>query len=266
MIKRFSKTKNIPHYDISVEKKSIHGDFPTHWHDFNEIEFIIEGSGTYIVDGKKYAIEKNMLFFMTPVNFHSVNIDKDGADIINVMFSEDLCNPNTLLRLTSVANENAILFPKKDANFIIYLLEELIFSVQKKNTAYYRSLIDTLLLKIISCANNKSNPKLTYVQSAMLFIRNNFRSKITLSDTAKHIGISPAYLSTIFLKESGINFKDYLNTIRFDYAKKLLIYSDASITELCYESGFDDYANFIRSFRLKFGMPPGKYRKQSKNF
>lgn len=264
MIKRFSKSQNIPHYDISVKKKTIYGDCPTHWHDFNEIEFIIEGSGKYVIDGKKYDIEKNMLFFMTPINFHNVSIDKNGADIVNIMFSEDLCNSNTLLKLTSIVKDNAVRFSEKDAIFIRSLFDELIAAVKNENSSYYRSLIDTLLNKIISCSTNISIPELTYVQSAMLFIRNNFRSPITLSDTAKHIGISPTYLSTIFPKEAGISFKNYLNTIRFDYAKKLLIYSNASVSQLCYESGFDDYANFIRGFRLRFGMPPGKYRKQAK--
>lgn len=264
MITRFTKSQNISSDGISAERKTIYGSFPTHWHDFAEIEFILDGSGEYVIDGKKYNIEKNMLFFMTPINFHRVKLNDSGADIVNIMFSENICNNNTLFTLTSGINENAVLFPEHDAKFIRCLLAELITAVKQKDRIYYTTLLDTLLLKTVKRSKNKSIPALTYVQSAMLYILNNFRADITLSDTAKYVGLSPAYLSSVFSKEAGVNFKEYLNVIRFNYAQKMLTYSDMSVSEVCYESGFDDYANFIRGFKARFGMPPGKFRKENK--
>jgi len=40
--------------------------------------------------------------------------------------------------------------------------------------------------------------------------------------------------------------------------------SDMSVSEICYESGFEDYANFLRRFKVIYGMPPGQYRQISK--
>lgn len=262
MIKRFSKENNISADGISIQEKTIYGNFKTHWHDFIEVEFILEGSGKYVVDGKEYNIEKNMLFFMTPVNFHSVSID-NTADIVNIMFSVDICSSSTLFTLTSGISENAVRFSEQDAVFVKNLLSEIISAVSQKDKIYYSSLLEVLLLKTVK-RTKKSIPTLTYVQSAMLYIHNNFRSDITLSDTAKFVGLSPAYLSSVFSREAGIHFKEYLNSIRFDYAKKMLTYSDMTISEICFESGFDDYANFIRSFKAKFGVSPGQFKKMSK--
>lgn len=262
MIERFTKSQNISAEGISVEQKVISGNFKTHWHDFVEIEFILSGSGKYVIDGKSYDIEKNTLFFMTPINFHQVSIDKN-AEIVNIMFSENICNNNTLFTLTSGISENVVRFSDNDALFVKCLLSELITAVEQKDKVYYSSLLDTLLLKTVKRTKNKSIPTLTYVQSAMLYILNNFRSDITLADTAKYVGLSSAYLSSVFSKEAGINFKEYLNSIRFEYAKKMLTYSDMNVSEICYESGFDDYANFIRSFRTRFGTSPGKFRNES---
>ena len=94
------------------------------------------------------------------------------------------------------------------------------------------------------------------------YIRNNFRSRISLENVAKAVDISPAYLSSIFPKETNMGYKEYLNTLRFEYAKKLLMYSDMSIGEICFESGFDDYANFMRSFKKRFDTSPALYRKE----
>ena len=200
-----------------------------------------------------------MLFFMTPIDFHRVSID-GNAEIINIKFTENICSKHYLFFLTSANIENAFHFSEPDSIFIKNILFELLSASRQNDKTYYAALLDVLLLKI-GKRTKKNIPQLTYVQSAILYILNNFRSEITLADTADHIGISSAYLSSIFHSETGVKFKEYLNTIRFDYAKKLLIYSDMNISEICSESGFNDYANFMRGFNSHFGTAPGKFRK-----
>jgi len=58
-------------------------------------------------------------------------------------------------------------------------------------------------------------------------------------------------------------FKEYLTSLRLDYAAKLLIISDFSSTEICYTSGFNDFSSFSRAFKKKFFISPSEYR--SKN-
>lgn len=69
----------------------------------------------------------------------------------------------------------------------------------------------------------------------------------------------------IFKKELGITFKQYLNKLQFDYAAKLLKFSNMNISEICYESGFKDYANFERHFKSHFKITPTKYKLLYKN-
>lgn len=262
MIERFTKENNISSEGISAERKTIYGEFKTHWHDFSEIEFFISGNGKYIIDGKVYNIEKNMLFFMTPINFHRVSID-GNAEIVNIMFSENICDNSILFTLNSGIKENAVHFSDEDANFVKSVLNELISAISQKDKIYYSALLEVLLLKTVK-RTKKSIPNLTYVQSAMLYILNNFRSEINLSEVAKYVCLSPSYLSSVFSKEAGMHFKEYLNSVRFDYACKMLKYSDMNISEICFECGFDDYANFSRSFKTRFGISPGQFQKKSK--
>ena len=261
MIKKFTKQQNMQCDEISASQKRIYGDFDTHWHEYYEMEYILEGSGEYIIDGKKYDIEKGMLFFMSPINFHELK--NTDAEIINIMFSDELCNRNTLFSLFSESNENAVCFKDNEAQFVELLLKDIVTAVSSGDKIYYESILNCLMIKTGNTAKSILSTRLTYIQSAMLYILNNFRSGITLSDTASHIGLTPAYLSSVFSREAGVTFKDYLNSIRFDYAKKLLIHSDINVSEVCYESGFDDYANFIRNFKKFYGMPPGQYRKNN---
>lgn len=261
VIRRFTKQQNMHCDEISVVRKNIYGDFDTHWHEYYEMEYIIEGSGEYIIDGKKYDIKKGMLFFMSPINFHELK--NSDAEIINVMFSGNMCDRSTLFSLFSGLSENVVYFKNAESDFVESLLTELISAVLSGDKIYYESILNCLMIKTGNAAKSILSSRLTYIQNAMLYILNNFRSGISLSDAAAHVGLTPAYLSSVFPKEAGVTFKDYLNSIRFDYAKKLLIYSDISVSEICYESGFDDYANFIRNFKKHFGMPPGQFRKNN---
>ena len=261
MIKQYTKLQKIPEIGISVLEKTIYGEYPTHWHDFTEIEFILSGSGKYIIDGKQHEIRENMLFFMTPVNFHSVKVSRGGAKIINVKFSESLCAGSTLFSLVAQKKENAVMFSQNDALFLRALLHQMKDACLKGNEEYLKATLGVLLLKTAQNASAVTDGSLSYAQTAMLYVLENFRSDITLSSAAKHIGLSAPYLSKVFADENGITFKKYLDGVRFDYAKKLLTYSGMSVSEICADSGFDDYANFMRAFKQNFGMSPGAYRK-----
>lgn len=263
MINCLTKTDFIFPCEINASRKNIKGDYSTHWHDFHEIEFIISGKGTYIIDGVCHEMKKGMLFFMTPVNFHEIK--NSDAEIINVMFSNDACSRNTLFDLTGSNINNVISLRDEDFDVVLTLLNELIFSASNNHPQYSSSLLDCLLYKAKISQKYKSSVNLTHVRTAMLYIQNNFRSNISLDDVASFVGLSAPYISSLFPKETGMTFKNYLSSLRFDYAKKLLTYSDLSITQVCSESGFEDYANFLRHFKKHFGMTPNDFKKTTKN-
>ena len=263
MIERFTKQQNFSDSDISVIRKRIYGTFATHWHEFFEIEYVIEGSGEYIIDGITYQIEPGMIFFMTPINFHELK--NVNAEIINVMFSHNFSSPDALFHISGHGIEHSVQFNNTDSLFTESLLMEMYSAVKSNDLNYASSLLNTLLFKLGRTSNKNFSSELTYVQSVMLYLQNNFRSRVTLPEAAAMVGLSSPYLSSIFSKETGIGFKEYLNTLRFEYAKKLILYSDMSISEICYDSGFDDYANFLRGFKQRYGTSPGQFKNYLRN-
>lgn len=260
MIDRYTKLQKIKNGKIMVKEKTIVG-YPTHWHEFYEIELIISGSGNYIIDGVEKKIEKNMLFFMTPVNFHKVITD--GAEVITLMFMGEVCDKNMLFKLSSVFDTDSVRLDDEDARYLASIMHELNIASAENDDEYSFHLLNSIIGKICRLTNRHEHGHLTKVQTAMLFIQNNFRNEITLNDIADVAGVTPAYMSSIFLKDSGMNFKTYLNGIRYEYAKKLLSYSDMTVTDICFESGFNDYANFERNFKANVGVSPREYRKAS---
>ena len=256
---RYLKTDFIQNGCISAEKKHLNGEVTTHWHDFYELEYIVSGEGSYIIDGVCYPIKPGLLFFMTPLNFHSVDIK--NTQLYNIMFSGNICNLDCMSQLASKSpvvmdcNENV-------ESFLIPIMNELI--EQQGNTDFAGLLLNALLSKINIHTKTNSETASSPIKKLELYILNNFRSKLTLDDASKYIMLSPGYVSQQFKKETGKNFKAYLNDMRYDYAEKLLTFSDMTVSEICNECGFDDYPNFIRRFKQHKGMYPGEYRKKHK--
>jgi len=260
MIDRYTRLQKIKNGKVMVKEKIINA-YPTHWHEFYEIELIRSGNGSYIIDGVERRIERNMLFFMTPVNFHRVVTT--GCEVITVMFMGEVCDKNMLFRLFSVFDSDSVALSDKEAEYLASVMHELNIASSDNDNEYSFHLLNSILGKLCRLTNRHNHGHLSKVQTAMLFVQNNFRSDISLSDVADAVGVTPAYMSSIFTRDSGMNFKDYLSNIRFDYAKKLLEYSDMTVTDICYESGFNDYANFERNFKSRFGVAPRQYRQHT---
>jgi len=84
--------------------------------------------------------------------------------------------------------------------------------------------------------------------------------KITLEEAAEIMYMNPSYFSSYFKKETGMNFSDYLNTVRISYAKQFLSLPDYKVYEICEKVGFSDLSYFCRVFRKMEGISPSEYR------
>ena len=95
----------------------------------------------------------------------------------------------------------------------------------------------------------------------LLYINDNYREPLTLKKLADTLGASPYYLSRIFSRTIGCGFNEYINTLRIDYVKRQLRRSDAAISQIAFESGFETLHTFNRVFLSMCGMTPSRYRK-----
>ena len=83
----------------------------------------------------------------------------------------------------------------------------------------------------------------------------------TLDDIAGYMALDKHYLCHLFKKETGSTIFQYIQAKRLCLAQ-LALSRGASVTEACEEAGFNDYSNFIRTFRKILGCTPGEYQKQ----
>ncbi|MBQ8356944.1 MAG: helix-turn-helix domain-containing protein [Clostridia bacterium] len=244
---------------ISASRKAFSGNADPHIHEFFELEYIIAGGGTCVIDGREYPMHAGTLFLLTPANTHAVrNAD---ADMINIMFKCEYDNPAFSLPVLYAPAAPPFLLTTADRPLMLALLSELV-QVHETHIDYARTLLTCVMQKLSCYPRTSGAEPMPYIQHALLYVTENFRNGITLADTAAHLGLSVTYLSELFARQTGMNFKTYLDRVRFSHVQNLLTFTDIPVCAIHEYAGFRDYANFSRRFRRLYGMTPGEYRKK----
>jgi two-component system, response regulator YesN len=100
----------------------------------------------------------------------------------------------------------------------------------------------------------------TLIENAKRIIEKNFASQFGYKDVAREIFISPSYFMTLFKKETGLTFTDYLTEVRIKAAKDLLRTSEKTITEIAFDVGFNNSNYFSNTFKKAAGLSAKEYR------
>ena len=107
------------------------------------------------------------------------------------------------------------------------------------------------------------NPS-AYLSSAMNLvlqhIGRNFTHDLVEADLAKLARQSISTFSRSFRRHTGMTFVQYVNALRIELACQHLSQADLTVTDICYEVGFNNVSNFNRQFLALKGMPPSKFR------
>ncbi|MEA2081663.1 MAG: response regulator [Elusimicrobiota bacterium] len=122
--------------------------------------------------------------------------------------------------------------------------------------------LERLLNVSISLAEN-SGGNSGKVELVKRFIERNCFKKITLSDAAAKVFLSPKYLSKIFAHISGVSFGEYKQGVKLRKAKELLDSGKLSVGAIAYKMGFKNPESFMRMFAKTTGQTPSQYRKFS---
>jgi len=102
------------------------------------------------------------------------------------------------------------------------------------------------------------------IRSAIEYIRNYFGSDITRLSIAEYVHLNESYFSELFNKEVGQSFSNYLTMVRIEAAKKLLINSELSISEISFKVGYSNQSYFAKLFKNITGRTPMQFKEQKK--
>ena len=93
------------------------------------------------------------------------------------------------------------------------------------------------------------------------YLQKHLSEEMSLSVLADEFHLNPQYISRLFKNEIGVNFLTYLTNIRMEKAKKLLLSTALSITDVAERAGYTDYRVFTKVFKKTEGVTPSQYRR-----
>lgn len=257
-----------PHLGKSavIERKIITQNVAMHWHEFYEFEYVTKGECEFIINGKSYHGSASDMFIFNLSDLHEIRLISESVELYTLQFNIEYIS-DTLLSYLLHNERKKISFKEDTPNTLLHLLD--IFANEcEKNLSFHqqctKSLLNAIVVNICRKLESRSatvseslnNP----VKLAINYIQLNFQEPITLTDIAGYAKVSPSYLSRMFKSNTGTTVKGYLTNLRLEYAAKMLEFSELSVTDICFSSGFGDFSNFWRSFTSRYGCSPRQYK------
>lgn len=155
-------------------------------------------------------------------------------------------------------------FPRHSLVLLQNLLEQLKQAAWIQIASRVNLMLDELLRSLFA---SHSHP-VSYmtqeqaIQRALSYMNQHFDASITRSSIARLTGFNPSYFSSLFRKETGWSFADYLNRIRIDEAKLRLLSTNESLQEIAYKTGFADGSYLGKMFKKTVGITASAFRQK----
>ncbi len=247
--------------------------FRPHFHDYFELFLMLEGNAVHMVNGAEIPLKKGCLVFIRPFDTHDyLCVDGKPFSMLNIAFSEKTCKmlfdflgrgfkkshllgsflpPEIQLsdyefeRMSKLMNNVSALDPA-DHGGIETAFRVLLFNVF---TRYFSETVETqedipLWLEEM-CNTVKKDGNFT--KGSEFFF--------SLSDKSRE------HISRCVKKYMGVTVTEYINSLRLNFIANMLRNSNHSISEIIFESGFNNISWASEQFKEKYGMTMSEYRK-----
>lgn len=255
-------------------------DFPLHYHEEFELNFIQNAKGVKRVVGDHLETIDELELVLVGSNLQhgwfmhtckSNQITEVTVQFHKDLFDEKFLRRNQLSFIRTMLEKSArgILFSKEATQ----LLATRILGLDKKQgfdsmlelMSILHDLSTSRNMRILSDASfsNSTEPfhyNSRRIDKIMEYINKNFDKPLTLKEAAKLINMTEVSFSRFFKQRTGNTFIDSLTEIRLGNASRLLIDTTQSVAEVAYHCGFNNISNFNRIFRKKKGCTPKEFR------
>lgn len=278
-------------FPLWVERTRQVAAVPPHTHDFVELVYVAHGQGFHVVHGRgePQVVVPGDCFLIAPGESHSYAGNQD-LDLVNVLFQPDV-----------VANEFQHLkeVPGLLPFFLLepLLREERVFRDRLHLGTAERPEVEACLGTIIG--EQQLRPigftqriRARFVELLVLIARaydgqrraagdapshhagaddailqaisvmeQDYRGELYLDQIAHRVFLSPGHFADLFRRTTGVAPWDYLIRIRVEAAKRLLLTTARSVTDIALEVGFGDASHFTKSFKVREGVTPSAWRR-----
>lgn len=249
---------------VTIEPRSPQASYPEHTHDFNEIVIVTEGVGKHVINGRLHDLYPGMMFYVHASDCHLYE-HVNNLHLTNILFRSpdkfSFINNIHQLLPTGQHKQSHYFLDKKCNEQIKNILNKL-NSNSNESPAYKESLFLQLLilLKENQYVENGYGTSDQRINQLLRWLQIHFREQIDWEYIAEKYALSIRTLHRKMKSEMNITPQRYLIKLRLAEAYFQLHYTDASITDIAQNCGFNDSSYFSTCFKNEFLVTPKDLR------
>ena len=238
-----------------------------HWHRSIEIFLVLEGGIDFYINAQRYRLLPGEFMLVNSNEVHSIDSPEPNFTLVlqipRGLFENYMKDADHLLfrrscqsdaELVSLIRRMQELYTHRQSGDLFHILSDFYKMM-------YLLVTDYRILEVDE-ERRRQNKNLDRLSKITSYIQVNYRENLTLEGVAHIFGFSPAYLSKMFQKYAGINYKAYLLDLRTEAGYRLLMNTELAVGEIALECGFPDSRSVAKAFRRRYGMTPAEYRKK----
>ena len=243
-----------------------------HWHRSVEVFAVLEGRLDFFLNEERHPLISGEFMLINANEIHSIHaMEKNVTVVLQIPLKdfEAYFTGDHFIHFTHLRQEqDSRLMQLIRDLFRIYEAKTLGYEMEVLSLYYHLLYLMVTQYRELEVSEDliKRNKKLTRLSRITSYLKANYKENLSLESLAEIFGYSPAYLSRMFQKYAGINYKAYLQSIRTEYAYRDLINTDHTISEIALSNGFPNSKAFTSAFTRKYGILPSVYRKQKDDF
>ncbi len=256
-----------------------------HYHEYTELLFALDGEGVVYVGDIVYPFKAGDMIVVPTGEPHDVRVPEGHLIQIVVQFlpqvlradEETFSEYGYMTLLLENTADHQLHFTDEDLgdtdipNLFAHLIQE--WDAQKFGYELSLRADVTLIYLHILRGWRKNNLSLMQsikeegqyelIQNAVAYVKEHY-ADLTETEVATACGVSTAYFSRVFKRAMNASFSSYLAGVRLREARRLLLLTDRSVTDIAQTVGFSTASYFISLFRKEQNMTPYQYRRANR--
>lgn len=210
------------------------------------IEYIIQGHGEYIVNGRSHTASSGEAFIIKPYETHILRADKDEPwEYVWVGFTTDM-------KLPRVLEENYVFDAGSVKDIFMRLADG---NHSERTTADYASAVYELLARFYESESDVQAPENDAIDRALAIIRNEYAT-VTVNELSDRLFMNRSYFGARFKKKTGMSPKQYIDNTRLSTAAMMMCELGYTVTQAALATGYSDVMSFSRMYKNHFGKSP----------